>query len=155
MRLLGQVGELLAVIPTDFTCLTTGAIARRAYLPVDPRRRGESGMNPAGGRVNNASFIAFHPECNRSGGEEKRDFEIVLGADGADSTVHKSLGIDFEGYTHKRQWSITDAEITSWPYEPGAAQAFTATSASSFRSASTDSARSRIRPMRLRIREAA
>ncbi|TIQ36230.1 MAG: FAD-dependent monooxygenase [Mesorhizobium sp.] len=60
----------------------------------------------------------------KSGKEEKHDFDIVFGADGADSTVRKSLGIDFEGYTHKRQWSITDAELASWPYEPGAAQAF-------------------------------
>ncbi|TPI48151.1 pentachlorophenol monooxygenase [Mesorhizobium sp. B2-9-1] len=56
--------------------------------------------------------------------EERRSFDIVFGADGADSSVRKLSGIAFEGYTHRRQWSITDAEIASWPYEPGAAQAF-------------------------------
>ncbi|UCI09667.1 FAD-dependent oxidoreductase [Mesorhizobium sp. B1-1-8] len=62
---------------------------------------------------------------SRSGEEEeKHSFDIVFGADGADSSVRKSSGIAFEGYTHRRQWSITDAEIASWPYEPGAAQAF-------------------------------
>jgi 2-polyprenyl-6-methoxyphenol hydroxylase-like FAD-dependent oxidoreductase len=60
----------------------------------------------------------------RGGEEEQHSFDIVFGADGADSSVRKSVGIEFEGYTHRRQWSITDAEIASWPYEPGAAQAF-------------------------------
>jgi 2-polyprenyl-6-methoxyphenol hydroxylase-like FAD-dependent oxidoreductase len=60
----------------------------------------------------------------RGGGEEKHSFDIAFGADGADSSVRKYAGIEFEGYTHRRQWSITDAEIASWPYEPGAAQAF-------------------------------
>lgn len=61
---------------------------------------------------------------SRSGDEERQNLDIVFGADGPESSVRKSSGIEFEGYTHKRQWSITDAEIASWPYEPGAAQAF-------------------------------
>jgi 2-polyprenyl-6-methoxyphenol hydroxylase-like FAD-dependent oxidoreductase len=61
---------------------------------------------------------------DKGAGSENHSCDIVFAADGVDSTVRKSLGIDFEGYTHTRQWSITDAEIASWPYEPGAAQAF-------------------------------
>ncbi|CDX56358.1 Pentachlorophenol monooxygenase [Mesorhizobium plurifarium] len=61
---------------------------------------------------------------SRSGDEERHSFDIVFGADGAGSSVRKSSGIQFEGYTHRREWSITDAEITSWPYETGSAQAF-------------------------------
>ncbi|MER9950076.1 FAD-dependent monooxygenase [Mesorhizobium sp. M0047] len=56
--------------------------------------------------------------------EQSHSFDIVFGADGVDSSVRKSSGIDFEGYTHRRRWSITDAEIASWPYEVDAAQAF-------------------------------
>ncbi|MDX8529272.1 NAD(P)/FAD-dependent oxidoreductase [Mesorhizobium sp. MSK_1335] len=61
---------------------------------------------------------------SRSGEEQRQRFDLVFGADGANSAVRKLSGIEFEGYTHRRQWSITDAEIASWPYEPGAAQGF-------------------------------
>ncbi|WP_245444935.1 FAD-dependent oxidoreductase [Pseudaminobacter soli (ex Li et al. 2025)] len=57
-------------------------------------------------------------------GEEKARFDWVYGADGIDSAVRKSLAIEFQGYTHKRQWSIADAEISDWPYEPLSGQAF-------------------------------
>ena len=46
---------------------------------------------------------------SRGGHEERLSFDIVFGADGAGSSVRKSSGIEFEGYTHKREWSITDA----------------------------------------------
>ncbi|TPL02475.1 pentachlorophenol monooxygenase [Mesorhizobium sp. B2-4-16] len=59
-----------------------------------------------------------------NGEEQDHRVDTVFGADGAESSVRKSLGIEFEGYTHERRWSITDAEIASWPYEPDAAQAF-------------------------------
>ena len=60
-----------------------------------------------------------------AGGEEREaDFDFVFAADGADSTVRKAMGIDFAGYAHKRLWSIADAEIADWPYEPKTAQAF-------------------------------
>ncbi|MDH6230554.1 2-polyprenyl-6-methoxyphenol hydroxylase-like FAD-dependent oxidoreductase [Mesorhizobium soli] len=57
-------------------------------------------------------------------GQEEARFDLVFGADGVDSAVRKALGIEFQGYTHKREWSIADAEIADWPYEPLSAQAF-------------------------------
>lgn len=57
-------------------------------------------------------------------GEQISRFDYVFGADGAKSNVRETIGTDFVGYTHKRQWSIADAEISEWPYEPGSAQAF-------------------------------
>ncbi|WP_293458417.1 FAD-dependent oxidoreductase [Phenylobacterium sp.] len=48
----------------------------------------------------------------------------VLGADGADSTVREQSGFRFEGYVHRREWSIADIEVDAWPYDPTEAQAF-------------------------------
>jgi 2-polyprenyl-6-methoxyphenol hydroxylase-like FAD-dependent oxidoreductase len=55
---------------------------------------------------------------------EETRFGHVFGTDGAKSAVRKSLGIAFDGYEHKRRWSIADAEIADWPYEILAAHAF-------------------------------
>src|SRR3546814_15149726 len=30
----------------------------------------------------------------------------------------------FEGYVHRREWSIADAELAEWPHEPGIAHLF-------------------------------
>src|SRR3546814_17961210 len=30
----------------------------------------------------------------------------------------------FEGYVHRREWSIADAELAEWPHEPGVAHLF-------------------------------
>ncbi|HEY4193386.1 MAG TPA: FAD-dependent monooxygenase, partial [Mesorhizobium sp.] len=57
-------------------------------------------------------------------GEQTSRFDYVFGADGTKSRVREAIGADFAGYTHKRQWSIADAEVSEWPYEPGSAQAF-------------------------------
>lgn len=57
-------------------------------------------------------------------GLQKARFDQVFGADGVGSTVREAMGVSFDGYTHKRQWSIADAEIADWPYEPLTAQAF-------------------------------
>jgi 2-polyprenyl-6-methoxyphenol hydroxylase-like FAD-dependent oxidoreductase len=48
----------------------------------------------------------------------------LFGADGVHSAVRSSVGIAFDGCTHQRLWSIADAEIANWPYEPRAAHAF-------------------------------
>ncbi|MGE0845910.1 MAG: FAD-dependent oxidoreductase [Flavobacteriaceae bacterium] len=55
---------------------------------------------------------------------ERAEFATVFGADGIHSAVRREAGIAFEGYVHERTWSIADAEIGDWPYEPGAAHAF-------------------------------
>ena len=60
----------------------------------------------------------------RPKGQEEVHFDWVFGADGVDSAVRRALAIEFQGYTHERQWSIADAEIADWPYEPLSAQAF-------------------------------
>jgi len=57
-------------------------------------------------------------------GFEEARFDYIFGADGVNSNVRAAMGLGFEGYTHKRQWSIADAEIGDWPYEPQAAHAF-------------------------------
>jgi len=50
-------------------------------------------------------------------------FDYVFGADGVHSRVREALGIGFSGYTHKRLWSIADAEIPGWPYPSATAMA--------------------------------
>ncbi|ESW85181.1 MULTISPECIES: NAD(P)/FAD-dependent oxidoreductase [unclassified Mesorhizobium] len=57
-------------------------------------------------------------------GRDEASFDLIFGADGAQSTVRDAMSIGFDGYTHRRQWSIADADIDDWPYEPMAAHAF-------------------------------
>ncbi|MER8630987.1 FAD-dependent monooxygenase [Mesorhizobium opportunistum] len=57
-------------------------------------------------------------------GQSEETFDYVFGADGAQSVVRHAMAVEFEGYTHRRQWSIADADIDEWPYEPVAAHAF-------------------------------
>lgn len=57
-------------------------------------------------------------------GRETVHFDCVYGADGVHSKTREGAGIAFEGYSHRRTWSIADAELGSWPHEPGAARLF-------------------------------
>jgi 2-polyprenyl-6-methoxyphenol hydroxylase-like FAD-dependent oxidoreductase len=57
-------------------------------------------------------------------GQQEVGFDLVFGADGAHSAVRQAMGIEFRGFTHKRQWSIAEADIADWPYEPHAAYGF-------------------------------
>ena len=50
-------------------------------------------------------------------------FDYVYAADGAHSRVRDILGLGFGGYTHKRTWSIADAEIPDWPFPAATAMA--------------------------------
>ena len=50
-------------------------------------------------------------------------FDYVYGADGPRSQVREAVGVAFEGYVHKRLWSIADAKIPDWPYPPDEAGA--------------------------------
>ena len=50
-------------------------------------------------------------------------FDYLYAADGAHSRVREILGLGFFGYTHKRLWSIADAEIPDWPFAPATAMA--------------------------------
>jgi 2-polyprenyl-6-methoxyphenol hydroxylase-like FAD-dependent oxidoreductase len=63
-------------------------------------------------------------ELHGPSGQQAARFDFLFGADGAQSTVRRTLGLNFEGYTHHRTWSIADAEIADWPYQPGAAHVF-------------------------------
>jgi 2-polyprenyl-6-methoxyphenol hydroxylase-like FAD-dependent oxidoreductase len=56
-------------------------------------------------------------------GGETVQFDYVYGADGPHSPVREAAGIAFEGYVHKRLWSIADARIPDWPYAPDEAVA--------------------------------
>lgn len=42
--------------------------------------------------------------------------QILIGADGAHSTVRKALEIPFDGESVPGTWSLADVEITNWPY---------------------------------------
>lgn len=57
-------------------------------------------------------------------GPQSARYDCIFGADGARSTVRESLGAGFEGYTHKRTWSIADARMPDWPYDHDAAHLF-------------------------------
>ncbi|AZO41486.1 hypothetical protein EJ076_10375 [Mesorhizobium sp. M7D.F.Ca.US.005.01.1.1] len=41
----------------------------------------------------------------------QESFDYVFGADGAQSAVRQAMAVEFEGYTHRRQWSMADADI--------------------------------------------
>jgi 2-polyprenyl-6-methoxyphenol hydroxylase-like FAD-dependent oxidoreductase len=56
-------------------------------------------------------------------GPQTARFDHVFGADGPHSRVREAAGIAFEGYVHKRLWSIADAIIPDWPYPPDQAAA--------------------------------
>src|SRR3546814_11778726 len=58
------------------------------------------------------------------GGREEAEYDFVYGADGVHSRVRDGLDIAFEGYVHRREWSIADAELDEWPHEPGVAHLF-------------------------------
>ena len=57
-------------------------------------------------------------------GRTGTSFEFVFGADGLDSTVRRQAGLRFDGYTHRRVWSIADVILSDWPYERHSAQLF-------------------------------
>ena len=62
-------------------------------------------------------------EVELNGGQAEA-FDYVYAADGAHSRVREILGLGFAGYTHKRTWSIADAEIPGWPFAEATAMAF-------------------------------
>src|SRR3546814_2630915 len=53
------------------------------------------------------------------GGREEAEYDFVYGADGVHSQVRDGLDIAFEGYVHRREWSIADAELAEWPRTEG------------------------------------
>ena len=55
---------------------------------------------------------------------EEVHFDYVFGADGIHSAVRTVVGIPFQGYTHKRDWSIADVALADWFHEPKAAHLF-------------------------------
>jgi 2-polyprenyl-6-methoxyphenol hydroxylase-like FAD-dependent oxidoreductase len=55
---------------------------------------------------------------------EEAHFDYVFGADGVHSAVRTGARIPFPGYTHRRDWSIADVELSDWYYEPKAAHLF-------------------------------
>lgn len=57
-------------------------------------------------------------------GREAAHTDWVYGADGVHSKSREGAGIAFEGYSHRREWSIADAELAGWPHEPSAAHLF-------------------------------
>lgn len=57
-------------------------------------------------------------------GRETARYAWVYGADGVHSTTRNAVGIAFEGYSHRHDWSIADVELMEWPHAPGAAHLF-------------------------------
>jgi 2-polyprenyl-6-methoxyphenol hydroxylase-like FAD-dependent oxidoreductase len=49
-------------------------------------------------------------------GAEQSHHDIVIGADGAHSTVRKALGIDFAGESLPEAWGLADVDLESWPF---------------------------------------
>lgn len=48
---------------------------------------------------------------SKDGEEEKRNYPLVIGADGAHSQVRKSLNIHFEGFRYEEVWEIYDVAL--------------------------------------------
>jgi 2-polyprenyl-6-methoxyphenol hydroxylase-like FAD-dependent oxidoreductase len=76
-------------------------------------------------------LVALNPGSDRievliedQRGRTSARYPIVFGADGTESAVRAGVDLPFEGITHRRVWSIADAEIPDWPYEDNAAQVF-------------------------------
>src|SRR5690606_19763230 len=51
-------------------------------------------------------------------------FGCVFGADGIHSRVREQAGLRFAGYQHARRWSIADAVLEEWPFDPDSGHAF-------------------------------
>jgi 2-polyprenyl-6-methoxyphenol hydroxylase-like FAD-dependent oxidoreductase len=56
--------------------------------------------------------------CQLDVGETSRTVHpaTVIGADGARSTVRKSLGIGFGGESQPGEWGLADVELADWPF---------------------------------------
>ena len=72
-----------------------------------------------GGRVAYATELTALEQDDVSvrvtaGGEESI-YDLVVGADGAHSTVRQALGLDFQGHTLPEKWSIADVDSPDWP----------------------------------------
>ncbi len=48
--------------------------------------------------------------------EQQISPQIVIGADGAHSTVRKALNIPFDGQSIDDEWSLADVELSNWPF---------------------------------------
>ncbi|GAA6210911.1 FAD-dependent monooxygenase [Hyphomicrobiales bacterium 4NK60-0047b] len=57
-------------------------------------------------------------ECSLTTNSEHKTIwtKNLIGADGAHSTVRKSLGFSFDGESVSDIWSLADVEISEWPY---------------------------------------
>lgn len=57
-------------------------------------------------------------------GRETARYDCVYGADGVHSRTRVAAGITFDGYRHRRDWSIADIELANWPHAQGPAHLF-------------------------------
>ncbi|MBI1406086.1 MAG: NAD(P)-binding protein [Caulobacter sp.] len=57
-------------------------------------------------------------------GRQTTGFDYVFGADGVHSRVRQAAGLAFDGYDHRRRWSIADVQISNWAHAPDQAQVF-------------------------------
>ena len=88
-------------------------------------------LNAQGGRVDWGCRVTalritdggVEADIEGPSGPETGRYDFVFGADGPHSVVREAAGIAFEGYVHKRLWSIADARIPDWPYAPDEAAA--------------------------------
>lgn len=51
----------------------------------------------------------------RGGATERQRFDYLVGADGAHSTVRKTLGLGFDGEPYPDEWSLADVRL-DWPF---------------------------------------
>ena len=58
----------------------------------------------------------YHCVYDETASINETEFDIIIGADGAHSTVRKQLAIPFEGESMPGNWSLADVEWEIWPH---------------------------------------
>ena len=76
-------------------------------------------LESMGGRVRYASALTGLAQDGNTVrariGDEEREYDYLIGADGVHSTVRNALGLAFDGYTLSEHWSIADVDCHDWP----------------------------------------
>jgi 2-polyprenyl-6-methoxyphenol hydroxylase-like FAD-dependent oxidoreductase len=80
----------------------------------------EQRLAELGGKVERGtsllSFAGEAPVSARLSDGRTIPADILLGADGAKSTVRKGLGLDFPGNTQEEQFGLCDVALEDWPF---------------------------------------
>ncbi len=93
----------------------------------------ETRLNELGVRVQRETSLvlltqqvgAVNVHLEHAGQRQQQQYDMVIGADGAHSTVRKQLDIPFQGKTYPEQWSLADVRM-EWSYDNTAGHGFIA-----------------------------